>query len=105
MLDNPVNAPFNLSLDRFGRLLIANNGDPSNAYGPGRTPLPGELYDSKSWAILAVQVHDTPGRLFRPALPSGHGNPRPLKRPPSKNGNHLSKKKKHKKHHKTKHHH
>ena len=104
-LDNPVNAPFNLSLDGSGRLLIADNGDPSNGYGPGQTPLPGGVDDSKSWAILAVQVHDTPGRLFRPALPSGHGNPRPLKRPPSKNGNHLPKKKKHKKHHKTKHHH
>ena len=92
-LDNPVNAPFNLSLDGSGRLLIADNGDPSNGYGPGQTPLPGGVDDSKSWAILAVQVHDTPGRLFRPDLPPGHGNPRPLKRPPSKNGNHLSKKK------------
>ena len=62
-LDNPVDAPFNLSLDGSGRLLIANCGDPSN------DPPGGSHYDSKSWAILAVQVHDTPGRLFRPKLP------------------------------------
>jgi hypothetical protein len=62
-LDNPVNAPFNLSLDGSGRLLIANNGDPSN------DPPGGPHYDSKSWAILAAQVHDAPGRLFRPSLP------------------------------------
>jgi sugar lactone lactonase YvrE len=62
-LDNPVNGPFNLSLDDSGRLLIANNGDPSN------DPPGGPHYDSKSWAILSVQVHDTPGRLFRPKLP------------------------------------
>ena len=62
-LDNPVNAPFNLSLDGSGRLLIVDNGDPSNST-PGAPS-----YDSKSWAILAVQVHDTPGRLFRPKLP------------------------------------
>jgi hypothetical protein len=68
-LDNPVNAPFNLSLDQFGRLLIVDNGDPSNAYGPNRTPVPGGVDDSKSWAILAVQVHDTPRKLFRPHLP------------------------------------
>jgi len=67
--DNPVNAPFNLSLDNRGRLLIANNGDPSNSYLPGHTPPPGGLYDSKSWAILAVQVHDTPASLFKPNLP------------------------------------
>ena len=62
-LDNPVNAPFNLSLDDSGRLLIADCGDPSN------DPPGGQHYDSKSWAILATQVHDTPGRLFRPNLP------------------------------------
>ena len=62
-LDNPVNAPFNLSLDGSGRLLIVDNGDPSN------DPPGGPHYDSKSWAILAVQVHDTPGRLFKPNLP------------------------------------
>jgi outer membrane protein assembly factor BamB len=68
-LDNPVNGPFNLALDRFGRLLIADLGDPTAGYFPGPTPPPGPLPDSKSWAILAVQVHDTPARLFRPDLP------------------------------------
>jgi hypothetical protein len=63
-LDNPVNGPFNLSLDGSGRLLIANGGDPSND-----PPGSGSHYESKSWAILAVQVHDTPARLFRPKLP------------------------------------
>ena len=57
-LENPVNAPFNLALDHLGRLLIADLGEPTNGYS-----------ESKSWAILAVQVHDTPGRLFRPGLP------------------------------------
>jgi hypothetical protein len=66
-LDNPVNGPFNLALDGFGRLLIADLGDPTQAAGPA--PPPGPLPDSKSWAILAVQVHDTPGRLFKPNLP------------------------------------
>src|SRR5207302_10542485 len=56
-LDNPVDAPLNLSLDNYGRLLIANDGDPSPSYLPGQTPPPGGLPDSKSWAILAVQVH------------------------------------------------
>ena len=66
-LDNPVNGPFNLALDGFGRLLIADLGDPTNAAAttPPAEPLP----DSKSWAILAVQVHDTPARLFKPNLP------------------------------------
>jgi len=66
-LDNPVNGPFNLALDGFGRLLVADLGDPTPAADetPPESPLP----DSKSWAILAVQVHDTPARLFRPNLP------------------------------------
>jgi hypothetical protein len=68
-LENPVNGPFNLALDDFGRLLIAELGDPTVGYSPGPTPPPGGLPDSKSWAILAVQVHDTPARLFRPNLP------------------------------------
>lgn len=67
-LENPVNGPFNLALDNFGRLLIADLGDPTLGALPGGTPLPGP-HDSKSWAILAVQVHDKPGRLFRPNLP------------------------------------
>jgi sugar lactone lactonase YvrE len=67
-LENPVNGPFNLALDNFGRLLIADLGDPTLGALPGGTALPGP-HDSKSWAILAVQVHDKPGRLFRPNLP------------------------------------
>jgi hypothetical protein len=67
-LENPVSAPFNLALDRFGRLLVADLGEPSFGYGPGGTP-PEPLPESKSWAILAVQVHDTPRKLFRPKLP------------------------------------
>jgi sugar lactone lactonase YvrE len=67
-LENPVNGPFNLALDNFGRLLIADLGDPTLGALPGGTSLPGP-HDSKSWAILAVQVHDKPGRLFRPNLP------------------------------------
>ena len=81
-LDNPVNSPYNLSLDDSGRLLIADDGDPSVGYNPGHTPPPGGLYDSKSWAILAVQVHDTPGRLFKPNLPKAPRQPQPLKAPP-----------------------
>jgi hypothetical protein len=68
-LDNPVDAPFNLALDDTGRLLIAQLGDPTVGYGPGHVLPPGGLPDSKSWAILAVQVHDTPATLFRPNLP------------------------------------
>jgi sugar lactone lactonase YvrE len=67
-LENPVNGPFNLALDSFGRLLIADLGDPTLGALPGGMALPGP-HDSKSWAILAVQVHDKPGRLFRPTLP------------------------------------
>jgi hypothetical protein len=66
-LDNPVNGPFNLALDGFGRLLIADLGDPTPAADETLPPEP--LPDSKSWAILAVQVHDTAARLFRPNLP------------------------------------
>jgi len=66
-LDNPVNGPFNLALDGLGRLLIADLGDPTPAADQTLPPEP--LPDSKSWAILAVQVHDTPARLFRPNLP------------------------------------
>ena len=68
-LANPVNGPFNLALDDSGRLLIAQLGDASLGEGPGGTRPPGGLPDSKSWAILAVQVHDTPAELFRPTLP------------------------------------
>jgi hypothetical protein len=67
-LENPVNSPFNLALDGFGRLLIADLGDPTLGALPGGTTLPGP-HDSKSWAILAVQVHDTPRKLFRPNIP------------------------------------
>ena len=68
-LANPVDAPFNLALDDSGRLLIAQLGDPTFGYDPGPTRPAGSLPDSKSWAILAVDVHDTPGTLFRPNLP------------------------------------
>jgi sugar lactone lactonase YvrE len=67
-LENPVNQPFNLALDPLGRLLIADLGEAIPGYAPGPTP-PEPLPESNSWAILAVQVHDTPGRLFRPDLP------------------------------------
>lgn len=68
-LANPVNAPFNLALDDSGRLLIAQLGDSTFGYGPGHQPPPGGLPDSNSWAVLAVEVHDTPATLFRPNLP------------------------------------
>jgi hypothetical protein len=67
-LDNPVNSPFNLALDAYGRLLIADLGDPTPDVPTGGTPPP-EPQESKSWAILAVQVHDTPRKLFRPNIP------------------------------------
>ncbi len=68
-LANPVNSPFNLTLDRFGRLLIADLGNATWGYAPGHGTPPGGLPDDKSWAILATQVHDTPATLFRPRLP------------------------------------
>ena len=58
-----------LAFDGGGSLLVANIADPSTSYLPGHTPPPGGLPDSKSWAVLAVDVDDTAGRLFRPDVP------------------------------------
>jgi len=64
----PVNGPLGVGLDRSGELLVANVGDPSLGYGPGGQPPQGGVADSKTWAVLASQVHDTPAPLFRPTI-------------------------------------
>ena len=68
-LDVPVNGPFGLAFDARGSLLVADVGDPSYGYLPGRVPPPNGTPDSRSWAVLSAWVDDTAAPLLRPRIP------------------------------------
>jgi sugar lactone lactonase YvrE len=65
----PIDGALGLSFDGKGSLLIGNVGEPTLGYGPGHTPPPGGVADSKSWAILSAWVGDTAAKTFQPRIP------------------------------------
>lgn len=64
-----LNGPFDVRFGPRRSLLVSDVGDPSLSYGPGRTPPPGGLPSSKSWAVLDVYVGDAGVPAVRPAIP------------------------------------
>src|SRR5205823_8004855 len=65
----PLSAPFGLTFNGHGSLLVTNGGDYTVGSGPAHTTLPSGPGNPKSWAVFDVYVDDVGLPLAHPSIP------------------------------------